>query len=189
MRTVNPDYEINELIKKRWSPRAFSQKSVEEETLNRLFEAARWAPSSFNEQPWRFIAIRKENNEEFEKVLSVLTGRNPEWAGGAAVFILTLAKKTLSRNGKLNRHALHDLGLAVGNLTVQAAEMDLYLHQLGGFNNSSARDIFSIDDDFELSTIIALGYLGDPEILPEDLRQKEFGESKRKPITEFAEIR
>ncbi|MCO6474417.1 MAG: nitroreductase family protein, partial [Melioribacteraceae bacterium] len=109
MRTVNPDYEINELIKKRWSPRAFFQKSVEEETLNRLFEAARWAPSSFNEQPWRFIAIRKENNEEFEKVLSVLTGRNPEWAGGAAVFILTLAKKTLSRNGKLNRHALHDL--------------------------------------------------------------------------------
>lgn len=122
-------------------------------------------------------------------MFSVLKGRNPEWAGKAAALILTMAKKTYDKNGKPNKHALHDLGLAVGNLTVQAAELDLYLHKMGGFNNDEARKLFSIEDDYELETIIALGYLGDPEILPEDLRQKEFGESKRKPIPEFAEIK
>lgn len=123
-------FPIHDLIAERWSPRAFSDQPVGKEELGSLFEAARWAPSCFNEQPWMFLIATKENAEEFDRLASCLMDGNA-WAREAPALILSVAKQSFERNGKPNRHAGHDVGLAVQNLSTQAQSMGLVLHQMG----------------------------------------------------------
>ncbi len=177
------NHQILDLLAHRWSTRAFSNRLVDAETLLRLFEAVRWAPSSGNAQPWSYFVGTKDNLDEHEKLASVLNTGNA-WARQAPVLALSVA--TVERTpGKLNRHAWHDLGLADENLVIQAVSMGLSVHMMGGFSPDKAREIFAIPPGNEPVAMIALGYPGDPDSLPEDLRQKELAPRQRKPIHEF----
>lgn len=176
---------IHNLISKRKSIRAFSDRPITDETLVSLFEAARWAPSSANEQPWRFIVARKEDKAEFAKMQDCLLEGNKIWAKDAAALIITIAKKKFDYNDKANIYSWHDVGLATAMLTVQATELNLYLHQMGGFDHKKAMEVFSIPENYEAVSIIALGYEGNPDMLPENLRAREVGERKRKPLSEL----
>ncbi len=150
-----------------------------------LFEAARWAASSGNEQPWRFIYATQAQAERFQKLLACLNEGNQVWAKAAPVLILTLVKTHSTRSGRPNRYAWHDLGLAIGNLTLQASALDLYVHQMGGFSAEKARETFALPADIEPVTVIAVGRLGDPEMLPADLRARELALQQRKPLAEL----
>lgn len=172
-------------IRERWSPRSFRDASVSPEDVRALLEAARWAPSSANEQPWRFIIGRREDKEAFAKVLSVLVEGNQVWARNAPVLLLAVSKKTTSR-GAENRWARHDVGLALGSLVFQATALGLHVHMMAGFNADKAREVFHIPDDYEATTAAAIGYLGDPNALPENLKERELAPRKRKPIEEIA---
>jgi len=176
------DRPIFDLLARRWSTRAFSDRSVDRATLASLFEAARWAPSSGNGQPWSFLVATKDNPAEHERLASVLVPGNA-WARQAPVLALSVA--ALDRAGKPNRHAYHDLGLATENLVIQAVSMGLAVHMMGGFNVEMAREIFAIPARHDPVTMIASGYPGDPASLPEDLRQKDISPRQRKPIGEF----
>jgi nitroreductase len=178
-------FPIHELIRERWSPRAFSAEMVEPEKLLSLFEAARWAASCFNEQPWSFIVATKDNKEEFERVLGCLVEANARWAQHAPVLMLSVASLNFAHNGKPNRHAFHDVGQAVASLTVQATTLGLVVHQMAGFSPAKARTEFAIPDDYEAVAAIALGYQGDPASLPDDLRQKELAPRTRRPADSF----
>jgi nitroreductase len=169
----------------RWSPRAFSERSVEVGTLRVLLEAARWAASSFNEQPWRFLVARKEEAEGFARMLSILVPKNQEWAKGAAVLMLTVARKTFSRNNAPNRHALHDTGAALAQLAVQAASMGLQAHAMAGFDQDKARLVLKVPAEFEMGAAVAVGYPGDAAMLPEPFRALEEGTRVRKGLGEI----
>jgi nitroreductase len=178
-------HDLHPLLQRRWSPRAFSAQPVEEETLLTLLEAARWAASANNVQPWRFIYAAKEQGERYSKLFDCLTERNQLWAKSAPVLIMTLVKTHFEHNGQPNRWALHDLGLAVGNLTTQASALDLYVHNMAGFSAEKARELFNLPPDVEPVTMIAVGYLGDAEQLPEPHRERELAQQQRKPLSEL----
>ncbi|MEX0744313.1 MAG: nitroreductase family protein [Phycisphaeraceae bacterium] len=182
---ATPDHPIHELLARRWSPRAFADRPIEADKLLRLFEAARWAASSFNEQPWRFFVATADDAEQYEKVLSCLVEFNAMWARGAPVVMLTATKKTFSRNGKVNRVHQHDLGLAMGNLSTQATAEGLFLHQMAGIEPDRMREVFELPDDFEPQTACAIGYPGDPQTLPEQYREGETAPRKRMPLSAF----
>jgi nitroreductase len=179
------DYPILELLKRRWSPRAFSDQMVEPEKLLSLFEAARWAPSSFNEQPWFFILATKQEPEEHASLLSCLVEGNQRWARQAPVLMVSVAKLNFDHTGKPNRHAFYDLGMAVGNLMVQATALDLFVHQMAGFSPEKVVEIYNIPDEFAPVAAIALGYGADAQDLPEPFRESEHGPRSRKPIQSF----
>ena len=186
-RLVDARHPIHDLLRRRWSPRAFDpNRRVEPEKLRSLMEAARWAPSSNNEQPWGFIVATKDDPEQFGRVLACLVEKNQSWAKHAPVLMITVAATVWTRNGKPNRHAFHDLGQAVAGLTVQATDMGLYVHQMAGFSPDVARQTFEIPATHEAVTAVAVGYPGDPNQLPDDLRQREQTPTTRKPISEFA---
>ena len=173
---------INELLEKRYSPLAFDQKAVEEVKIMRLFEAARWAPSSRNEQPWRFIYATRDNNEAFQAMVDCLFEGNKIWAKNVPLLILSLAKSVSSFNGKPNPYALHDTGMAVGNMLVQATDMGLYVHQMGGYDKEMARNNLSIPGEYEPVAMIAIGYHGKVDDLPEELQKREKAERTRMPL-------
>jgi nitroreductase len=186
-RLADARHPIHELLRRRWSPRAFDPaRPVEPHKLRSLMEAARWAPSSNNEQPWSFMVATKDDADQFGRVLACLVERNQSWAKHAPVLMITVASKVFSRNGHPNRHAFHDLGQAVSDLTVQATSVGLYVHQMAGFSADAARQTFGIPETHEAVTAVAIGYLGDPNQLPDDLRQRELAPTTRKPITDFA---
>ena len=135
---------IHELLARRWSPRAFAARPVEAEKLRRLFEAARRAPSSYNEQPWSFVLARREEAEGFTRLLSMLVEMNQSWAQHAPVLVLGVTHREHRCGGRPNRHALYDLGQAVAHLTVEAMHQGLHVHQIGGFDAGLARDLFAI---------------------------------------------
>jgi nitroreductase len=178
-------YPIHELLRERWSPRAFADRMVEPEKLRSLLEAARWAPSSFNEQPWSFIVATKEHPGEYERLLSCLVEGNVRWAQHAPVLMLSVARLAFERNQKPNRHAFHDVGLAVENLVIQATALGLAVHQMAGFHVDKARELFSIPDGHEPVAALVLGFPGDPAGLPEDLREREVAPRIRKPLESF----
>src|SRR3979411_2609880 len=149
------EYPILEVLKRRWSPRAFSDRMVEPEKLLSLFEAARWAPSSFNEQPWCFVLATKEKPEEHAQLLSCLAEKNQQWARQAPVLMVSIAKLNFEKSGKPNRHAFHDVGLAVGNMIVQATALDLCVHQMAGFSPQKVTELYHIPDGFEPVAAIA----------------------------------
>lgn len=179
------DYQIEETIRRRWSPRAFSDRKVEPEKLLQLFEAARWAPSSFNEQPWSFILTTKDKPEEHAELLSCLIEQNQQWAKLAPVLMLSIAKLNFQKTGQPNRHAFHDTGMAVGFMLVQATSLGLFVHQMAGFSVDRARERLNVPSGYDPVAAIALGYPAEPEILPEPFRTREVGPRSRKAISEF----
>jgi nitroreductase len=178
------EYPIHPLIAGRRSIRAFAPTFIEPETLASLMEAARWAPSSMNEQPWSFIVATKANQSNFDRLLGCLLEFNVQWAQHAPVLLLSVAKLTFE-SGELNRHALHDVGQAIANLTFQATVSGLLVHQIAGFDVEKARREFSIPEDYEPVAAAAIGYPGNSAELPEKLRKKDASPRKRKPLTSF----
>ena len=178
-------YPIHDLLRRRWSPRAFSDRPVAPDTLRSLLEAARWAPSSNNEQPWSFIVATKEDEAEHDRLLSCLVEGNSLWAQRAPVLMVSLARMSFEDDGKLNRHAFHDVGQAVANLSVQATALGLVVHQMAGFHPDKVRELYGVPEQFEPVAAIALGYPGDPGSLPERLRKRELAPRERKSLTEF----
>jgi|3_EtaG_2_1085321.scaffolds.fasta_scaffold33043_2 nitroreductase len=174
-----------ELIKKRKSPVAFSDKEVSKEQLEQLFEAARWAASCFNEQPWRFVVATKDQGDYYKKVLNGINPHNQTWAQNAPVLMLTFAKKTFEKNGKPNMHSWHDLGLAMGNMSAQATAMGLYLHQMAGIVRENIQKDFDIPEDYDIVSGVALGYKLDIEDVPEELKAREEKERTRKSLNEI----
>ena len=184
-KTPDTQYPIHALLQKRWSPRAFSGKTVSTEALGSLFEAARWAASCYNEQPWRYIVARKEDTEEYDRLMSCLVEGNQAWAMQAPVLMLAVTKKTFTFNDKPNAHARHDLGLATAGMMLQAAALDLYMHAMGGILPERAAELYRVPDDFQVATGIALGYLGDPDSLAEPMKTTELEARVRKPLEEI----
>lgn len=182
---ANNEYEIYALLKQRYSPRVFSTTEVSENDLNRLFEAVRWSASSSNLQPWRFIYALK-GTDSYNKILDCLSDFNQGWAGNAPILLLT-AYREKNEDGKENFHALHDLGLSLGSMTVQAQYMGIGLHHMAGVDWKKAHTDFDIPDGFHISTAIALGYYGGAlEDLSENLQKQEAAKRERIPQKKFA---
>lgn len=170
-------------ISNRWSPRSFSSKPVAAKDLELLFEAARWAASSYNEQPWSFIVATKSEPEQYERLLSTLIEFNQGWAKTAPVLMLTLANKKFAKNQKDNYHALHDTGAALANLMLQATELGLHAHAMSGYDEQKARQLLEIPDEYATGAAVAIGYLDSPDKLEGDLKQMEIGERSRRPLS------
>lgn len=156
-------YSLDQLFEKRYSPRSFSDKKVDIATLHSILDAARLAPSSYNEQPWRFIYATKEQGEDYLRLLSCLNEHNQAWANEAPVLMVGVAKKTFTANEKPNRHALYDTGAAVGFMVLKATEENLYMHQMAGFMPQKAKEVLHIPEEYEPVVMIALGYKGSGE--------------------------
>jgi nitroreductase len=180
-----PDFSVHDLILSRWSPYSFADKSVSDEDLRSLFEAARWAPSSYNEQPWSYIVAKKEDADEFQRLLSCLVDANQVWAKSAAALALGITRLNFARNDKPNGAAHHDLGLASGNLVLEATARGLSVHQMAGILPDKARELYSIPKGYEPLTAVAIGYAGDPAASPEELRVRDGARRPRKPLKEF----
>jgi len=176
---------IHELIRRRWSPRAFSDQPVEPDKLLSLFEAARWAASSSNEQPWAFLFATKQDPKNFEAMVGVLVEFNRSWADKAAALILTLAHTQFEKDGRPNRHAFYDVGQAAANLALQATALDLRVHPMAGFDVEAARERFDVPAGWEPVSMIALGYPGNLDSLTEKLREREIAPRQRKPLETF----
>ncbi len=169
----------------RWSPRAFSPQKVSVEQLTSIFEAARWSPSSSNEQPWRFV-VGCKGDETYERIFSTLVEFNQLWAGTAPVLFLAIAKKTSNKNPEVeNRSARYDLGQSLAYLTFQAMEEGLFVHQMAGFDTQKAAELFHVPSDHEVVTVSAVGYEGDPEVLHPNLKESELAPRERKPLSEL----
>lgn len=184
-KAVDTHYPIHNLIRQRWSPLAFSDRMVELEKLHSVLEAASWAASSYNEQPWSYIVATKDNEAEFERLLSCLAEGNQEWARHAPILMLSVAKLYFEYNGVENRHAFHDVGAASATLAIQAAALGLFIHQMAGFDVPKAKESYSIPEGYEPVAAIALGYFGEPQTLSEKLQQRENAPRTRKPLEEF----
>ena len=179
------DFPVHELIRERWSPRAFADKSVPQDVLRSVFEAARWAPSSRNEQPWVYIVGSKDDKLSFDKILSVLVEFNAGWAKSAPVLAIAVAQLFFAKNKAPNRNALYDTGAATALLSVEATARGLAVHQMAGFDHEKARQVLGIPEGWEPIAALAIGYLGDPSSLPQPLRDREMAPRTRKPIAEF----
>jgi nitroreductase len=176
---------VYELIRRRWSPRSFSNRDVSTEDLQTILEAARWAASSYNEQPWRFLVARKSDGAPYEKILSLLVPANQAWAKTAPVLLIMAAKRTFSHNDSPNRYGLHDAGQALAHLFLQATALGLHAHGMAGFDADRARKELEIPEDYDLGAAVALGYLASPDQLPEQYRQIETSKRTRKPLKEI----
>ena len=178
-------YPINELMARRWSPRAYDpQRTVDKKTLGVLFEAARWAPSAGNHQPWRFI-VGVNFDKTHQNVFQTLVEGNQRWTKNAPVLFIALARLTLLDGDEPNRHAIHDLGLAMENLFLQAVDLGLCCHFMAGFYPEKVVTTFSVPHGYEPMTAGAVGYPGNLDDLPEHLRQRELNPRERKPLREF----
>ena len=179
------DHPVNDLVARRWSPYAFADRPVSEEDLRSLFEAARWAPSSYNEQPWSYIVACREEPAEFARLLSCLVETNQAWARAVPVLALGVTTLLFRRNDKPNRAAQHDLGLASGNICIEATARGLCVHQMIGILPERARELYAIPDGSEALTGIAIGYVAPPDGLPDALRQRDEAPRTRRPLREF----
>ena len=177
--------DIHELITSRWSSRAFDSRPIEPAAWRQLFEAARWAPSSANEQPWRFVLIARENTAEFSAATGCLNAGNQRWAPAAAALVVTAVNRTLTKSGAPNRWAWHDMGQAIANFAFQATALGLVVHQMAGFDVDAVRAAVGMPTEFEPVTIVAVGYPGDPDLLAEPDRVRELEPRKRHPLNAF----
>ncbi len=181
---ANNEHPVNTLVKQRWSPRAFSSKSVKKEKIRSILEAARWTPSAFNEQPWRFI-VGQKGDSAYDSILSTLVDWNILWAGNAPLLILNLAKKTFSHNDKQNVTFKYDLGQAVGFMILECVNQGLYAHQMSGFDPQKAAELFNITDDYQAVSVTAIGYFGSINDLSEDMAGMETKPRERKEIKDL----
>ncbi len=182
---AKPDHPIQESLASRWSPYGFDGKTVSGSDLCSLFEAARWAASAFNEQPWSFIAATRDDTDAFDRLLSCLVEPNQAWARNAGALAISVVSRTFSRNGKPNSVALHDIGLAVGNLTFEATARGLHVHQMAGILPDRVRELYAVPEGHDPVTGIAVGYAADPAGLSGDLRQRDEATRERKSLREF----
>ena len=182
---ASPDHPIHELIARRWSPYAFADRAVSEDDLRSLFEAARWAASSYNEQPWTYILATKGEPDAFDRLLSCLVEGNQGWAADAPVLALGCTSLRFTRNGKPNAAAIHDLGLASATLTLEATARGLVVHQMIGILPDKARELYLIPEGVQPVTGLAIGYAADPSTLSEKYRERDLAPRSRKPLNEF----
>lgn len=172
------------LILERWSPRAFTDADVSATDLRTVFEAGRWAPSSYNEQPWRFF-VGHRNSETYKKIFDSLVPSNQEWAKSAPVFILGVAKTRFSHNDSPNNYAAHDLGAAMGLMALQATALGLSAHQMAGFDWAKARESFAIPETYTMGSVMALGHQGEPTDLAQRFQAQEQSPRSRKSLNEI----
>jgi nitroreductase len=179
---INTEAEIDDLLAKRWSPRAYdTDQAVDGSTLTACLEAARWAPSCFGDEPWRFLVCNRSNDEAaWQKLLNCLAPKNQQWASHAPVLILTCADSLFGQNGKPNRWGQYDMGAAAVSLCLQATALGLITHQMGGFDTESTREAFAIPERFTPMSIIAIGYKGDYTSLDEGFQGSEAADRSRK---------
>lgn len=178
-------YPVHKLIAERWSPYGFQDLPVSDGDLRSLLEAARWAPSSYNEQPWSYLIATRDQPDEFETLLSCLVEGNQGWARAAPVLMLCCTRRRFSRNDKPNAAAVHDLGLAAANLSMEATARGLSVHQMIGILPDRARDVYQLPDDVDAVTGMAIGYAADPTTLSDKFRERDTAVRQRKPISEF----
>jgi len=177
---------VHDLIRNRWSPRSFdSSRPVSPDTLTSLLEAARWAASSNNAQPWRFIVATRDNAAEHAKALGCFNVRNQRWAKGAPVLIIVCTRKAFEANNNPNVHAWYDAGAAMAQLSLQATALGLRLHQAAGIERDKARAAYGVPEEFDVCAGIGLGYQGDPDALPEELPGREREPRARKALGEI----
>lgn len=174
-------YPVVDVIINRWSPRSFKDQPIAHESLMTLFEAAQWAPSSMNEQPWRYLYAHR-GTPEFEAMHDCLLSGNQPWTRNAAVLILSLVEKTFERNGQSNRHAMHDVGMANAMLFTQATTMNIYGHMMGGYDPEKTVALFGLSDKQEVACYIALGYRDEADQLEEPFKTRELTPRSRKPL-------
>jgi nitroreductase len=179
------DHPIEPLFLRRWSPRAMTGEAVSQPELMRLFEAARWAPSTYNEQEWRFL-YAVNGSAHWPTFFALLTEANQLWCAKAGVLIVGLSCQTFSRNGKPNPVHTLDTGMAVENLLLQGAAMGLVCHGMAGFDRGKARVALKVPDGYDVEVMIAIGRPGDPDHLPENYRQMDQAPTGRKPVAEIA---
>lgn len=182
----NSHRPVQDLIRARFSPRAFAARAVGSELLASLLEAARWAPSCYNDQPWRFLVTTADRPAAFRRLFDCLVPGNQAWAASAPVLMLAVARLQFRHDGTPNRHAIYDLGQAVGTLLVQATALGLHAHQMAGFDAERARSAFAIPPANEPLAVIALGHLGDASRLPPGMEEKNPAARERLAIAEFA---
>jgi nitroreductase len=188
-RTAPAAHPIAAPFASRWSPRSYEDRAVPDAALAQVLEAARWASSCFNDQPWNFILARKGREEEgHAKLFSCLSANNQGWAGRAPVLMLGVARTAFAHNGNPNRHAAYDLGQATANLAAQAAALGLQAHQMAGFDAAKAREAFAIPEGFDPLVMLTLGYAGAADALPEALAAREAAPRVRKAIAEFTHL-
>lgn len=178
---------IHEIIANRWSPRAYdATKPVSQDQIIALLEAARWAPSCFGDQPWRFIVWNKAKDAAaWQLAFDCIVPNNQTWVKNAPVLMLVCADTLFGHNQTPNRWGQYDTGAAVENLCLQATSMGLVTHQMGGFNSDKTREVFEIPAQFTPMAMLSIGYEGDANALPEDLKARELAERKRKPLGEL----
>ncbi|MFH0946138.1 MAG: nitroreductase family protein [Planctomycetota bacterium] len=179
------DHEIHELIATRWSPYGFQDRAVPVDDLRALLEAARWAPSSYNEQPWSFIVATREDADAHARALSCLVEANQAWARAVPVLLLCCTSLQFRRTGKPNGVALHDLGLAAANLSLEATSRGLAVHQMAGILPGRIRELYAVPAGVQPVTAIAVGYAAAPETLPETLGQRDTAPRGRRPLADF----
>ena len=184
-KTAPSDFPVHQLIRERWSPRAFADKPIPADLLRSLFEAARWAPSSNNEQPWAYIVATKDDKVNFDNVLSTLVEFNVSWAKHAPVLAIAVAELAFAKNRAPNRNAQYDTGAATALLSVEATAHGLAVHQMAGFDPARARQAFGIPPEWDAIAAMAIGYPGNPDTLPQPLKDRELAPRSRKPISEF----
>ena len=179
------DHPIEQVLAERWSPYGFDDRPVADADLRSLFEAARWAASSYNEQPWNYLVATRENPREFARLLACLVEANKAWAETAPVLVLGVVSLRFAKNNQDNRAAVHDLGLAAGNLSVEATARGLSVHQMIGILPGKAREAYQIPEHYEAWTAMAIGYKADPATLPAALKERDLAPRQRKPLAEF----
>ena len=182
---ASPDHPVHELVARRWSPYAFADRPVSDADLRSLFEAARWSASSYNEQPWRYIVATKADRAAFDQLLSCLVEGNQAWAKAAPVLALGCISLNFVLNGKPNAAAEHDLGLASATLTFEATARGLVVHQMIGILPDRVREVYRVPEGFRPLTGLAIGYVADPDTLPEKLRPRDLAPRTRRPLAEF----
>lgn len=170
--------DIHPLLKRRWSPRSFTDQKIEKETLQRIFEAARWSPSSSNEQPWRFI-VGVKGTPTWDHIFDTLVDFNQKWAHLVPVLAISIGKTTSSKSGKPSKIYKYDVGQSLSYITFQAMHEGIFVHQMGGFDASKAATLFSVPEGFEPLTAFAMGYKGDPSLLKDNFEKMERSERER----------
>lgn len=185
IKKARTDHPVQDEIASRWSPYGFSAQPVSSEELCSLFEAARWAASSYNEQPWSYLVAVRDDKEEYEKALSCLSEANRQWASIAPVLGFAVAHLRFSRNGRPNRVALHDVGMASANLCLEAAARRISIHQMAGILPERVREIYRVPPDHEVVSGLAIGYAAGPEQLADPYKQRDLAPRSRKPLSQF----
>lgn len=184
LKSAKTQYPILPAISERWSPRSFSPQVPDKAVLMRLFEAARWAPSAMNAQPWYFIIGSADTPDTHQKIFSTLRENNQRWAQHAPVLVLAVMN-ALRENGQPHRWAAYDLGQSVANLSIQATAEGLSVHQMGGFDREKAAELFHLPEGYEAMTAIAIGYAGSADALSGETYEQEVSPRTRKGFSEF----